>query len=161
MLSRIRSSAAAKSSSAATADGPPTRSISRAELIGRYLMERVPLPALALTVDASALPAIANDYSYDEVFARQLGGLGQSGDVLVALSTSGNSRNVLRAIEVARAKGINTIGLTGRTGGLMRQLCDICICVPSDHTNNIQEMHIAVGHIICGTVERNLSGAAL
>lgn len=124
-------------------------------------MERVPLPALALTVDTSALTAIANDYSHDEVFARQLGRLDQYGDVLVALSTSGNSRNVLRAIEVARAKGINTIGLTGRSGGLMRRLCDICISVSSDHTNNIQEMHIAVGHMICGAVERNLSGAAL
>ncbi len=130
-----------------------------AELIGRYLMERAPLPAIALTVDTSALTAIANDYSFDEVFARQLGGLGQAGDVLVALSTSGNSRNVLRAIEVARTKGIKTIGLTGQSGGLMRQLCDICICVPSDRTNHIQEMHIAVGHMICGAVERELSGA--
>ena len=128
-----------------------------AELIGRYLLDRAPLPALALTVDTSALTAIANDYSYDEVFARQLGGLGQAGDVLVALSTSGNSRNVLRAIEVARAKGIKTIGMTGQSGGLMRQLCDICICVPSDRTNHIQEMHIAVGHMICGAVERAMS----
>jgi D-sedoheptulose 7-phosphate isomerase len=131
-----------------------------AELIGRYLMERAPLPALALTVDTSALTAIANDYSYDEVFARQLGGLGQAGDVLVALSTSGNSKNVLRAIEVAREKGIRTIGMTGQSGGLMRQLCDICICVPSDRTNHIQEMHIAVGHMICGAAERTISGAA-
>lgn len=131
-----------------------------AELIGRYLLDRAPLPALALTVDTSALTAIANDYSYDEVFARQLGGLGQTGDVLVALSTSGNSRNVLRAIEVARAKGIKTVGMTGQSGGLMRQLCDICICVPSDQTNHIQEMHIAVGHVICGAVERATSGSA-
>jgi D-sedoheptulose 7-phosphate isomerase len=131
-----------------------------AELIGRYLIERAPLPAIALTVDTSALTAIANDYSYDEVFARQLGGLGQAGDVLVALSTSGNSRNVLRAIEVARTKGIRTIGMTGQSGGLMRQPCDICICVPSDRTNHIQEMHIAVGHMICGAVESQMSGTA-
>jgi D-sedoheptulose 7-phosphate isomerase len=129
-----------------------------AELVGRYLIDRAPLPALALTVDTSALTAIANDYSFDEVFARQLGGLGQAGDVLVAISTSGNSRNVLRAIEVAREKGIATIGLTGQSGGRMRQLCDICICVPSDRTNHIQEMHIAVGHMICGQVERKLAG---
>lgn len=128
-----------------------------AELVGRYLIDRAPLPALALTVDTSALTAIANDYSFDEVFARQLGGLGQAGDVLVAISTSGNSRNVLRAIEVAREKGIATIGLTGQSGGQMRQLCDICICVPSDRTNHIQEMHIAVGHMICGQVERKLA----
>ena len=109
-------------------------------------------------VTGAALTAIANDYSFDEVFARQLGGLGQAGDVLVAISTSGNSRNVLRAIEVAREKGIRTIGLTGQSGGQMRQLCDICICVPSDRTNHIQEMHIAVGHMICGDVERKLAG---
>lgn len=129
-----------------------------AELVGRYLIDRAALPALALTVDTSALTAIANDYSYGEVFARQLAGLGQPGDVLVALSTSGNSKNVLRAIEVARDKSIRTIGLTGQSGGLMRQLCDICICVPSDRTNHIQEMHIAVGHVICGAVERAMSG---
>jgi D-sedoheptulose 7-phosphate isomerase len=128
-----------------------------AELIGRYLVDRAPLPALALTVDTSALTAIANDYSFDEVFARQLRGIGREGDVLVAISTSGNSKNVLRAIEVARESGIKTIGLTGRAGGLMRQLCDVCICVPSDRTNHIQEMHIAVGHVICGEVERRLS----
>jgi len=128
-----------------------------AELVGRYLIDRAPLPALALTVDTSALTAIANDYSFDEVFARQLGGVGQTGDVLVAISTSGNSRNVLRAIEVAREKGIKTIGLTGQSGGQMRQLCDICICVPSDRTNHIQEMHIAVGHMICGAVERKMA----
>ena len=127
-----------------------------AELIGRYQMDRAPLAALALTVDTSALTAIANDYSFDEVFARQLRGIGQANDVLVGISTSGNSRNVLRAIEVAREKGIRAIGLTGQSGGMMRQLCDICICVPSDRTSHIQEMHIAIGHVICGEVERTL-----
>jgi D-sedoheptulose 7-phosphate isomerase len=130
-----------------------------AELMGRYLIDRAPLPALALTVDTSALTAIANDYSYDDVFARQLRGIGQAGDVLVGISTSGNSRNVLRAIEAARDKAIKTIGLTGQSGGLMRQLCDVCICVPSDRTNHIQEMHIAIGHMICGEVERALCAA--
>jgi hypothetical protein len=154
-----RSSAATRSCSAATAARRQTRNISPPNWWGRYLIDRAPLPALALTVDTSALTAIANDYSYDEVFARQLAGLGQPGDVLVALSTSGNSKNVLRAIEVARDKSIRTIGLTGQSGGLMRQLCDICICVPSDRTNHIQEMHIAVGHVICGAVERRTSVA--
>jgi len=130
-----------------------------AELVGRYRMERAPLPALALTVDTSALTAIANDYSFDEVFSRQVHGIGKAGDILVAISTSGNSKNVLRAIEAARACSIRTIGLTGQSGGMMRQLCDICICVPSDLTNHIQEMHIAVGHIICGAVERQMSDA--
>ena len=131
-----------------------------AELMGRYLIDRAPLPALALTVDTSALTAIANDYSFDEVFARQVHGIGQAGDILFAISTSGNSKNVLRAIEVARERAITTIGLTGQSGGLMRQLCDICICVPSDRTNHIQEMHIAVGHMICGEVERKFFGPA-
>jgi D-sedoheptulose 7-phosphate isomerase len=131
-----------------------------AELMGRYLIDRAPLPALALTVDTSALTAIANDYSYDDVFARQLRGIGQAGDVLVGISTSGNSRNVLRAIEASRDKAIKTIGLTGQSGGLMRQLCDVCICVPSDRTNHIQEMHIAIGHMICGEVERTLCASA-
>lgn len=130
-----------------------------AELVGRYHRDRAPLPALALTVDTSALTAIANDYSYDEVFARQLRGLGREGDVLIALSTSGNSANVLRAIAAARETGIKTIGLTGQSGGQMRQLCDICICVPSDRTNHIQEMHIAVGHVICGEVEKRMFGS--
>lgn len=129
-----------------------------AELIGRYQLERAPLAALALTVDTSALTAIANDYSFDEVFARQLRGIGREGDVLVAISTSGNSKNVIRAVEAARENGIKTVGLTGRSGGQMRQLCDVCICVPSDRTNHIQEMHIAVGHVICGEVESKLSG---
>lgn len=127
-----------------------------AELVGRYLKERRPLPALALTVDTSALTAIANDYAYAEVFARQIGGLGRPGDVLIALSTSGNSDNVLRAIATARTIGIATIGLTGGTGGRMREACDLCITVPSARTNNIQEMHIAIGHILCGIVEETL-----
>ncbi len=132
-----------------------------AELMGRYLIDRAPLAALALTVDTSALTAIANDYSFDEIFARQVRGIGRSGDILFALSTSGNSTNVLRAIEAARENSIKTIGLTGQSGGLMRQLCDICICVPSDRTNHIQEMHIAVGHVICGAVERAMAGQSL
>ena len=127
-----------------------------AELIGRYKLDRAPLPALALTVDTSALTAIANDYSFDDIFARQVRGIGRANDVLIAISTSGTSPNVLRAIEAAREKGITTIGLTGQSGGRMRQLCDICVSVPSDQTNHIQEMHIAIGHMICGVVEQRL-----
>jgi D-sedoheptulose 7-phosphate isomerase len=128
-----------------------------AELMGRFLKERSPLPALALTVDTSALTAIANDYGYGEVFARQLRGLARPGDVLVGLSTSGNSENVVRAVETARELGLVSIGLTGRSGGKLRQLCDVAVCVPSDETNHIQEMHIAVGHYLCGVVEAAVS----
>ncbi|MEH2544261.1 D-sedoheptulose 7-phosphate isomerase [Bradyrhizobium sp. AZCC 2262] len=124
-----------------------------AELMGRYLRDRAPLAALALTVDTSALTAIGNDYGYDEVFARQLRGVGRRGDVLVGLSTSGNSANVIVAIEAARAMGIVTIGMTGTNGGRMDDLCDILIKVPATRTNRIQEMHIAVGHMLCGFVE--------
>lgn len=124
-----------------------------AELIGRYMRDRPALPALALSVDTSALTAIANDYGYDHVFARQVQGLGQRGDVLVGLSTSGNSPNVLNALEAAREKGIRTLGLTGAGGGRMADACDLCIKVPATRTNSIQEMHIAVGHLLCAMVE--------
>lgn len=127
-----------------------------AEFMGRYLRDRKPLAALALTVDTSALTAIGNDYSYAEVFARQLQGVGRPGDVLVGLSTSGNSENVVRALRAAHDLGVSRIGLTGASGGMMRELCDICIQVPSDKTNHIQEMHIAVGHFICGIVEAQI-----
>jgi D-sedoheptulose 7-phosphate isomerase len=130
-----------------------------AELMGRYLVDRPPLAALALTVDTSALTAIGNDYSYDDIFARQLRGVGRAGDVLVGISTSGNSKNVVNALRVARDIGIATVGLTGRSGGAMRELCDVCIAVPATQTNHIQEMHIAVGHMICGEVERDLCGS--
>lgn len=124
-----------------------------AELMGRYLKDRSPLAAIALTVDTSALTAIANDYSYADVFSRQLRGLGRAGDVLVGLSTSGNSENVMRAAAAARELGIATIGMTGRSGGRLRAACDVAICVPADETNHIQEMHIAIGHYLCGFVE--------
>ncbi len=124
-----------------------------AELMGRYLKDRKPLPALALTVDTSALTAIGNDYGYVEVFARQLRGVGRQGDVLVGLSTSGSSSNVIAAIEAARATGIVTVGMTGTNSGRMDDLCDILIKVPATRTNRIQEMHIAVGHMLCGFVE--------
>ena len=124
-----------------------------AELMGRYLRDRNPLPALSLTVDTSAITAIANDYGYGEVFARQVRGLGRKGDVLVGLSTSGNSENVVRAMTAAREMGIDTIALTGEGGGKLATAADLCIQVPSAKTNEIQEMHIAIGHLVCGLVE--------
>lgn len=124
-----------------------------AELVGRFMLERAPLSAWALTVNTSALTAIGNDYTYDDVFSRQLRGLGSAGDVLVGISTSGNSRNIIRTIEAAKEMGIHVIGMTGETGGAMAAICDICLRVPSDSTPRIQEMHIAVGHIICELVE--------
>jgi D-sedoheptulose 7-phosphate isomerase len=129
-----------------------------AELMGRFLIDRSPLPALALTVDTSALTAIGNDYGYDQVFSRQLRGIGVKGDVLVGISTSGNSSNVLKAIDVAKERGIHVIGLTGSKVGKMDELCDVCLKVPATRTDRIQEMHIAVGHIMCGLVEESLFG---
>lgn len=128
-----------------------------AELMGRFMIDRAPLAAMALNVNTSTVTAIGNDYSYDEIFERQLRGIGREGDVLIGLSTSGNSRNVIRAIEAARDMGIMSIGLTGEGGGGMSNLCDICIRVPSSSTPRIQEMHIAVGHCICEWVEAALA----
>jgi len=124
-----------------------------AELTGRYRRDRRPLAAIALTVDTSALTAIGNDYGFHDIFARQLAGIGRAGDVLVALSTSGSSENVIRAIEAARRLDIVAVGLTGESGGAMAGLCDLCVQVPSTDTARIKEMHIAVGHILCGLVE--------
>lgn len=124
-----------------------------AELMGRYKIDRNPMPSLSLTVDTSALTAIGNDYGYDKVFSRQLKGIGRKGDVLVGISTSGNSKNILDAFSVAKELCIKTVAFTGNSGGKMKDSADICLNVPSDITNNIQEMHIACGHLICGLVE--------
>ena len=120
-----------------------------AEFVGRYLLEREGLPAIALTTDTSILTAVANDYDFANVFARQVQALGNNGDVLIGISTSGNSPNVVRAIEVAKAKGLATIGFTGQGGGKMRELCDVCLAVDSKVTARTQEMHILMGHILC------------
>jgi D-sedoheptulose 7-phosphate isomerase len=125
-----------------------------AELVGRFYSDRRPLPALALTVDTSALTAIGNDYSFDQVFARQLEALGEAGDVAVGITTSGNSANVLEALRVGRRKGIVTVALTGRTGGKARGEADYCLSVPSNDTPRVQESHILLGHILCEVVER-------
>ena len=124
-----------------------------AEFVGRFQKERKGLPAIALTVDTSILTAVANDYGYDTVFARQVQALGQPGDVLVGISTSGNSKNVLLAIEEARAKGITCIGMTAEGGGRMADVCDICLAVPVKVTARAQEMHILIGHILCELVD--------
>jgi len=127
-----------------------------AELQGRFLYDRKPMASVALTTNSSTLTAIGNDYGYDQVFDRQVIGLGRPGDVLVGLSTGGNSRNVIRAIEAAKDMGLYTLGLTGSGGGAMAGLCDDCIRVPSDHTARIQEMHIGIGHMLCEIIEVEL-----
>jgi D-sedoheptulose 7-phosphate isomerase len=124
-----------------------------AEFMGRYLRDRKPLPSLSLTVDTSALTAIGNDYGYEQVFSRQLRGIGCAGDVLVGISTSGNSANVVHAFHVAREIGITCISFTGEGGGKLAALADLAIRVPSTRTNEIQEMHITIGHMLCGFVE--------
>jgi D-sedoheptulose 7-phosphate isomerase len=124
-----------------------------AELTGRFVKDRRPLAAMALSTDTSALTCIANDYTFDEVFSRQVMGLGSKGDCLIAISTSGNSRNVLRAAEAARAAGVHVIGLLGKDGGALRALCDVAIVVPGTTTARIQEAHIFIGHTLCAMVE--------
>jgi D-sedoheptulose 7-phosphate isomerase len=127
-----------------------------AELTGRFIQERRPLAAVALTTDTSALTCIGNDYSFDEIFARQLQAIARPGDVLLAISTSGHSRNVVRAVEVARRAGVISIGLLGRDGGALRALCDLSLVVPSPVTARIQEAHILIGHTLCGLIEHEL-----
>jgi len=123
------------------------------ELVGRFRRERAPFPAIALTTDTSVLTCVANDYGFEDVFARQVEALGREGDVLIAYSTSGNSRNVLRAIEKAKTIGMKIVGMTGQSGGAMLERCDVCIRAPSDETPLTQECHAAAGHILCALVE--------
>ncbi len=127
-----------------------------AELSGRYYFDREPLPAEALHVNTSYLTAVANDYSFDEVYARMVRASGQAGDVLVVLSTSGNSRNILRALEDARQKQMITVGFTGQTGGQMTEYCDYLINIPSTDTPRIQECHMLIGHILCELTESRI-----
>jgi D-sedoheptulose 7-phosphate isomerase len=124
-----------------------------AEFSGRFYIDRKALPAEALHVNTSYLTAVANDYGYDHVYSRIVNGIANEGDVLVALSTSGNSTNIINALEKAKEKGMITIGFTGRSGGKMREICDVLLNVPSDDTPRIQEAHIMTGHIICQLVE--------
>ncbi|WP_316749816.1 D-sedoheptulose 7-phosphate isomerase [Pedobacter gandavensis] len=124
-----------------------------AELTGRFVKERKALPAIALTVDTSALTAISNDYGYERVFARQIEAFAQPKDLFIAISTSGNSPNILSALRTAKELGCTTIGLSGRTGGSMNDLCDLNIVIPEENTARIQEMHILIGHILCKAVD--------
>jgi len=126
------------------------------EMLSRLYYDRAPAAAIALTTDTSVLTAIGNDYGYERLFERQILGLGCAGDVFIAISTSGRSANILRAIDAARQKRILTVGFTGRTGGEMSSRCDICLHAPSDSTPLIQQIHITAGHIICGLVEERL-----
>lgn len=126
------------------------------EFVGQFSGDRPGIAALALTTDTSALTSVANDYGFEQVYSRQVAALGRAGDVLLAISTSGNSANIVAAVDAARATGILTVGLTGASGGRMRQRCDLCLQVPSDDTPRIQEAHILVGHILCALVERRL-----
>lgn len=127
-----------------------------AELSGRFYFDRKPLFAEALHVNTSYITAVANDYSYDEVFSRLVEAKGRKGDVLIGISTSGNSKNVVKALEKAKEIGMITVGMTGATGGKMREICDYIIKVPSTDTPRIQEAHILIGHIICEIVEREI-----
>ncbi len=126
-----------------------------AELTGRYKTERKGLAGLALTTDTSALTAIANDYSYDRIFDRQVESLAQKGDLLIGISTSGNSKNVINAFKVGKEMGCKTLGFSGRDGGEMNEYCDINLIVPSNNTPRIQEMHILFGHTICQIIDDN------
>ena len=125
-----------------------------AELVGCYEKQRRSWPALALTTDTSALTAVSNDLGYEQVFARQVAGLAQAGDVLIAISTSGKSKNVLRAAETARERGCKTIALTGATTDPLGSLCDITVAVPSTRTARVQEAHITIGHLWCEMVDQ-------
>ena len=124
-----------------------------AEFTSRFLFDRAPLPSLALGTNSSAISAIGNDYGYDNVFSRELRGIAQPQDIFIGISTSGNSRNIVRAVETAQELGIPTALLTGHSGGALATLCD-CLCVPSSDTARIQECHILLGHILCELVEQ-------
>jgi D-sedoheptulose 7-phosphate isomerase len=130
-----------------------------AEFVCRFKMERSPLPAIALTTDTSVLTAAGNDYGFEQVFARQIVGLGRPGDCFLALSTSGRSPNVLNALTAARDHGIATVGLTGEKGEAMRPICDLLLSAPSAETDLVQQIHMVVAHAVCGIVERELFGA--
>ena len=129
-----------------------------AEFSGRFYKDRLPLYAEALHCNTSYMTAVGNDYGYDQVYSRILKGIGQAGDILVAISTSGNSGNILEAIKAAKEKGMIVVGMTGVTGGKMKEQCDFLLNIPSNDTPRIQESHITVGHIICEIVENNLFG---
>lgn len=128
------------------------------EFVSRFYFDRPGIASIALSTDTSILTAISNDYGYENLFARQVQAQGVKGDVFIGISTSGNSKNILKALELCKQKGIISIGLSGASGGAMNELCDYCIKVPSTCTPRIQEAHILIGHIICAIVEEELFG---
>jgi len=132
-----------------------------AEFVGRFVRERAGLPAIALTTDSSILTAVGNDYGFDQIFVRQVQALGRRGDIAIAISTSGNSLNVLEGVKEARKRKLKTIGLTGKDGGLLAQQTDVAIMVPSTSTARIQECHIAIGHLFCELVDGDFSESKL
>lgn len=127
-----------------------------AEFVGRYRRDRRPLPAIALTSDIATLTCIANDYAYEDIFARQIRAYGQKGDIAIAMSTSGNSRNALKAVEAAREGGLTTVAWTGGTGGKLAALVDHCFIVPSTVTARIQETHLTLGHVLCELIDEQI-----
>lgn len=129
-----------------------------AEFVNRFLMERPPLPAVALNTDPAVLTSISNDYGYEQIFSKQLAALGHEGDVVIAISTSGNSPNVIRAVELARKNGMKVIALTGGTGGKLAGMADYAFIVKTNHTPRIQETHITWGHVVCQMVDEELFG---
>jgi len=128
------------------------------EFVSKFYFDRPGLASIALTTDTSILTAIGNDYGYEKLFSRQVQANGMKGDLFIGISTSGNSKNIIEALKECKEKGITTIGLTGQNGGQMKDLCDYCICVPSNETPRVQESHILIGHIICAVVEEELFG---
>ncbi|MBF7068203.1 D-sedoheptulose 7-phosphate isomerase [Campylobacter volucris] len=128
------------------------------EFVSRFYFDRPGIASIALSTDTSILTAIGNDYGYENLFARQVQAQGNKGDVFIGISTSGNSKNILKALEICKEKEILSIGLSGSSGGAMNELCDICIKVPSSCTPRIQESHILIGHILCAIVEEELFG---
>ncbi|MBN1872180.1 MAG: SIS domain-containing protein [Candidatus Omnitrophica bacterium] len=130
-----------------------------AEFVGRFKIDRAPMAALALTTNTSTITALANDYGYEAVFAKQITALGSKNDIALAISTSGNSKNVIEGVNAAKEKGIQTIALTGKSGGLLKTLCDISITVDSGNTARIQEAHILIAHIMAEIIEADIAGA--
>jgi len=128
-----------------------------AEFTGRYKVERKGLPAIALTTDTSALTAIGNDYGYDKVFERQVEALAQPGDLIIGISSTGNSENVVKAFQRGKDKGCKTLGFSGKGGGKFNDNCDLNLIIPSDNTPRVQEMHILIGHIICQVIDNNFN----
>lgn len=127
-----------------------------AELVGRYGFDRDSLPSLAITTDTSNLTAIGNDYGFDKIYSRQLDGIGQSGDIFIGISTSGNSQNLINAFKIAKKKNIVSVALVGKDGGEMAKLADIVLIIPSNSTPRIQESHILIGHILCDIIEKEI-----